>query len=230
MKFAYHAIEERQERRRLIKSLIPEFLWLAFQKIALKRRWPDALITARSSVHKNALISPHAVIRHSAIGENARIGAFTTLGHRCRLGGKGLISVGKFCSLAPEVLIWSENHVTDRPSTFPFEQFLKGREERYTEYHGDDVFIGNDVWIGQRAVILAGAKIGHGCVVAAGSVVPRGEYEPYSVIAGVPGRAVKKRLSEEQVNEILACPWWDEPPEKIFGELMVFLHGSVTSS
>lgn len=54
------------------------------------------------------------------------------------------------------------------------------------------VVIGNDVWIGAHAVILAGVAIGDGSVIAAGAVVTK-DVAPYSVVAGVPARVIKKR-------------------------------------
>ena len=51
--------------------------------------------------------------------------------------------------------------------------------------------IGDDVFIGANAVILEGIKIGNNAVVAAGAVVCK-DVKPYSVVAGVPAREIKK--------------------------------------
>jgi maltose O-acetyltransferase len=53
------------------------------------------------------------------------------------------------------------------------------------------VRIGDDVWIGGHATILPGVTIGDGAVVAAGAVVTK-DVPPYTVVAGVPARVVKK--------------------------------------
>lgn len=50
--------------------------------------------------------------------------------------------------------------------------------------------ISDDCFIGNNAVILSGTFLGRGCVVGAGAVL-KGEYPPYSVIVGVPGRVIK---------------------------------------
>lgn len=55
-----------------------------------------------------------------------------------------------------------------------------------------DIVVGNDVWIGANAVILAGVAVGDGAVIAAGSVVTR-DVLPYTVVAGVPARLVRRR-------------------------------------
>lgn len=54
------------------------------------------------------------------------------------------------------------------------------------------VRIGPDVWVGTKASVLRGADVGQGCVLAAHTVV-RGEVPPYQVVAGVPGRVVRRR-------------------------------------
>ena len=53
------------------------------------------------------------------------------------------------------------------------------------------IIIGNNVWIGDKVTILSGVTIGEGAVIAANSVVSH-DVEPFSVIAGVPGIAIKK--------------------------------------
>ena len=57
------------------------------------------------------------------------------------------------------------------------------------------VRIGADVWVGVKASVLRGAQVGAGSVLAAHTVV-RGEIPPGSVVAGVPGRVVRNRLTD----------------------------------
>lgn len=56
----------------------------------------------------------------------------------------------------------------------------------------EPVVIENDVWIGARAIILPGIRIGKGAVIGAGAVVTK-DVSPYTVVAGVPARELKKR-------------------------------------
>lgn len=60
------------------------------------------------------------------------------------------------------------------------------------------VNIRKGVWIGAGAIILPGVTIGEYSIVAAGAVVVK-DVLPYSVVAGVPARTVKK-LSFEEIN------------------------------
>ncbi len=52
------------------------------------------------------------------------------------------------------------------------------------------VRIGPDAWIGNGAIIAA--DVAKGCVVGAGSVVTQAT-EPYTVVAGVPARVIRRR-------------------------------------
>lgn len=51
--------------------------------------------------------------------------------------------------------------------------------------------IGNNCFIGCNSIILKGTELGNGCIVGAGAVVS-GKFESNSVIAGNPGKVVKK--------------------------------------
>lgn len=53
------------------------------------------------------------------------------------------------------------------------------------------VIIEDDVWIGANVTILGGVKIGKCSVVAAGALVNK-DVPPYSVVAGVPAKVIKK--------------------------------------
>jgi serine O-acetyltransferase len=52
--------------------------------------------------------------------------------------------------------------------------------------------IGNNVYIGPGAVIYGNIEIADGCYIGANAVVNKSFLEPNSVIAGVPGRVLKK--------------------------------------
>jgi acetyltransferase-like isoleucine patch superfamily enzyme len=56
------------------------------------------------------------------------------------------------------------------------------------------IVIEQDAWIGAGAKIMPGVTIGRGAVVGAGAVV-LGDVEPWTVVAGVPARLVR-RLAE----------------------------------
>lgn len=55
----------------------------------------------------------------------------------------------------------------------------------------DKVTIKNDAWVGTGAIILPGVKIGEMSIVGAGAVVTK-DVEPFTVVAGVPAKIIKK--------------------------------------
>ncbi len=126
------------------------------------------------------------------------------------------ISVGAFCSIGPEVLIFGRaDHPTQLASTYPFRTKLlypeAGNADAVTK---GPVRIGSDVWIGARAMILSGITVGDGAIVAAGAVVAR-DVPAYGIVAGNPGKLIKHRFASEIVAALLEIRWWDWPDEKI---------------
>ncbi len=141
------------------------------------------------------------------------------------------ISIGNFCSVGPEVLIFGQaDHPTSLPSTYPFRSLMlqpdAGNRDAVTR---GPVKIGHDVWIGARAMIMSGVTIGHGAVIGAGAVVAR-DVEPYAMIVGNPGQMKKHRFPPEIVAALLDIAWWDWPDEKIarfeqhfYGDVAAFI-------
>jgi acetyltransferase-like isoleucine patch superfamily enzyme len=58
--------------------------------------------------------------------------------------------------------------------------------------NGAPITVHSHVWIGGRSTILQGVTIGEGAVVGAGSVVTK-DVAPYTIVAGVPAKFIKKR-------------------------------------
>ena len=74
--------------------------------------------------------------------------------------------------------------------------------------------IGNDVWMGHGSTILGGVTVGDGAVIGAKAVVGR-DVPPYGIVAGNPGKVVRKRFTEVQIAALLKLQWWNWPREKI---------------
>lgn len=125
--------------------------------------------------------------------------------------GYGNLSVGKFCSLASGVCLYSRNHPYWHPSTSPLfynSSFLNGTLDKDTVSFSR-LRIGNDVWIGQYAVVLPSCnEIGNGAVIGAGSIVTK-DVPPYAVVAGNPAKVLKYRFDEETIDKIESSKWWD---------------------
>lgn len=154
-------------------------------------------------VDSECTLSKVTIGRYSYVGSGTRItdtviGSFCSIGGRCGIGG-GI-------------------HPTSMVSTSPI--FLKGHNifgKNFANIPYDPskpVKIGNDVWIGEGACIVSGVKIGDGAIIGAHAVVTK-NVEPYSVVAGVPAKEIRKRFDEKTIQELLALKWWEWPEEKL---------------
>lgn len=131
------------------------------------------------------------------------------------------LRIGKFCSIAcgAKFLFTSGNHSMQSFSTYTFPIFyeewgLDGKAIRSAWDNKGDIVLGNDVWIGYEAVILSGVTIGDGAIVGARAVVTK-DVPPYTIVAGVPARPIRKRFDEETIAKLQALRWWDWDEEKI---------------
>jgi len=77
-----------------------------------------------------------------------------------------------------------------------------------------NIDIGNDVWIGAKSTIMSGVKIGDGAVIGARTMVTK-DVPPYSIVVGNPGRIIKYRFNEGQVQKLLKIKWWDWTEDRI---------------
>ncbi len=109
------------------------------------------------------------------IGDGTWIGAFTLI------DGQGGLRIGRGCDISCGAQILSHSTVK-RCLT----------ERRYDVVDTRPTVIDDYVFVGTNAVILMGCRIGHHSVIAAGAVVTEGtEVPPYTLMAGVPAKAVR---------------------------------------
>jgi acetyltransferase-like isoleucine patch superfamily enzyme len=123
------------------------------------------------------------------------------------------ITIGNFCSIAPNVNIFlGGNHRTDWITTYPFGHVypddLGGESIKGHPSSNGNVIIGNDVWVGFSATIMSGITVGDGAVISANSVVTR-DVNPYEVVGGNPAKFIKKRFDKDIVDLLLKLRWWD---------------------
>ena len=155
--------------------------------------------------------------------------------NRCRIGrysGMGCFSyvadavIGKFCSFASRVSVGAFNHPTDWLSIHEFqyrdvndiygETILHGGVNLLNAADVRPTKIGNDVWIGDNSTVARGVSIGHGAIVGMSAVVTR-DVPPYSIVVGNPGRILRRRFSDEIVDELLDIQWWDMEMQSLQG-------------
>ena len=109
------------------------------------------------------------------------IGSNSSISNGCILDFSGELEIGNNCTLSGNVIVETHTHGYD-PNTPP-----KKRKKK----------IGNNVWIGRNALILPQVQeIDNGAIIGAGAVVTK-NVPAYTVIAGNPARAIKKRPPSE---------------------------------
>ncbi len=123
---------------------------------------PGAVIRDLVEIGENCVIMMGAVLNIGAV-----IGEKTMIDMNVVVGGRAI--VGKNCHIGAGCVLAG---VIEPPSAQP-------------------VIIEDDVLIGANAVVLEGVRVGKGAVIAAGSVVVK-DVEPYTVMAGVPAKVLKK--------------------------------------
>lgn len=124
-------------------------------------------------------IRPGARISYSygiAAGRNLHVNGGVSIDAR------GGLTLGDNVLIGPNAVLLTSRHHWSDPSQ-PI--VVQGHELAPTT-------IGDDVWIGANAVVLPGVTIASGTVVGAGAVVTQ-DTDPYSIVAGVPARAVGSR-------------------------------------
>jgi phosphonate metabolism protein (transferase hexapeptide repeat family) len=102
------------------------------------------------------------------------------------------------------------HRATQHHFTYRSRQFGMGEDdpEVFESRRDRPVVMGHDVWIGHGAVILPGVWVGTGAVVGAGAVVSK-NVKPYTVVAGVPARPLRRRFPEKIQDALLRIRWWD---------------------
>ncbi len=129
------------------------------------------------SCGRNVNIEHGAVFsKHVTLGDNSGIGIHAQL--------TGTVVIGAYVMMAPDVVIITSNHATDRVD-IPMQQQGTAAEQ--------PVIIRDDVWIGQRVMILPGVEIGQGSIIGACAVVTK-NVPPYAIVAGNPARIIRSRM------------------------------------
>lgn len=170
-----------------------------------------------SEISRKAKINSCVQVCSSSIGDYSYVGRHSRIVHA---------DIGKFCSIAGEVLLGMGTHTLDNLSTSPiFTEAKNGTGHTWVDLTEvkpfRKVMVGNDVWIGTRAMIMGGITIGDGAVIGAGAIVTK-DVPPYAVVAGVPARVLRYRFQEDEISMIKTQPWWDMPEDFLRSNLSFF--------
>ena len=140
----------------------------------------------RCTVGRLATIRPTNVLLDEPgegllMGDNSNIGAYSFIG--C----SGFIEIGNNVMMGPRVTLLAETHNYADP----------GRPMKSQGVSRSTIRVEDDCWIGAGAQVLPGVTLGRGSVVGAGAVITR-DVAPYSVVAGIPARLIKRRRGSDQ--------------------------------
>ena len=187
------------------------------------------LNAAPPKITRTPVIHPTARIRDSEIGEyveihefaqvrDSKVGAYSYLQEYVSLLNT---EMGRFCAVAAMSRIGPPDHPYQRISqhrfTYTPEYYWPAQmrdAELFAYRHAGRCRIGNDVWLGHGAIILAGVTIGDGAVVAAGAVAAR-DVEPYTIVAGIPAKQIKRRFERAITDRLRALEWWNWSHDKL---------------
>lgn len=195
------------------------------------RRFLKYLITLFyriANLGKSRISSSAIVLRgcsfegHNSVGNNTYLSG-TSLGYGSFVGFGCEFSnckIGRYCSLGSNIRVVSATHplsgfISTHPAffsdTYWFHYVKESKfKEHLTNEDGYECTIGNDVWIGDNVLILGGCKIGDGAVIGMGSIV-RHDVPPYTIVAGIPAKEIRKRFSGETIESLKRIEWWNKP-------------------
>lgn len=168
--------------------------------------------------YKTSEIHSLQISRDIILGNEVKIYEGVYIGHNCVIGDYSYINpksyvddnttIGKYCSISREVIIGVGDHELNGVTTHPI-----GYSKQWNDLIKESscfmraTTIGNDVWIGARAIILNGLTVGDGAVIGAGAVVTK-DIPPYTIVAGVPAKELKKR-------RVKKANWWNLSKEEV---------------
>lgn len=136
-------------------------------------------------IKENIIINKYVFLITVPSGETSNpkiiIDDGSIIGHFNHIAAVNNVYIGKNVLTADKVFISDHNHNYENINIPIINQgtYTKGI-----------VTIGDGSWIGENVCIIS-ASIGKNCVIAANSVVS-GTFPDYSIVAGVPGRVIKR--------------------------------------
>ncbi|MCQ2326581.1 MAG: CatB-related O-acetyltransferase [Bacteroidales bacterium] len=164
----------------------------------------------------NSTISAKAKLYSKYEVYESKIGDYTYIARNSHIQKT---TIGKFCSIGPNLLCGWGIHPIDTLSTSPmFYSTMKQNGVTLSETDKivelKPIKIGNDVFIGANVTILDGVTIGDGAIIGAGAVVSK-DIPPYAVAVGCPIKVIKYRMAENQIKEMQRIQWWNFSKEKL---------------
>jgi len=137
------------------------------------------------SIGNNVYIGHNTILKGYYKNEMV-IGDHTWIGQACFLHSGGGIEIGRAVGIGPTVKIITSVHREDDLS----------KPLIFCDFEFGKVVIEDGCDIGVGAIILPDVRIGKGSIIGAGSVVNK-DVEPYTIVAGVPAKVLRRRKSND---------------------------------
>ncbi len=173
------------------KILFPIGYIIALMGRGIKRLKMYALRPMFKKHGKNFVFDPNGLysFNNITVGNDVYLGVKPIL-----MASKSEIIIGNKIMFGPEVVLVGGGHNTSVVGKYMYDV----KEKRPEDDLG--VIIEDDVWIGARAMILRGVTVGRGSIIAANAVVTK-SVPPYSIVAGIPAKVIKKRWDPETIEK-----------------------------
>ena len=204
-----------------LKYLIPEFISSTIKKNILRAKNPTCIINTHMISRESKIGKKVRILRHSEVFGTSSLGDYSYINANSIVCNT---KIGKFTSIGYNCVIGANEHPVHYMSTSPHmygDSNLIGEEKYFDEFKNDTI-IGNDCWIGSNCVIKQGIDIGDGAIIGAGSIITK-DVEEFSVVAGVPGKKLKMRFSEDKIQYLKQLKWWDLSEHQIKELRNIFL-------
>lgn len=192
-----------------IKLKIGKIIYQLLYAYSQNENLPYQFGFLKNNVH-NSIVSKTARLYPVYKISNSKIGDFSYLAQNATINNT---SIGKFCSIGPNLISGWGVHPTNGISTHPMfystlkqNGFTLSNEDKIEEIK--PIFIGNDVFIGMNVTILDGVTIGDGAVIGAGAVVSK-DIPPYAIAVGNPIKVINYRFNEKIIDSLLTVKWWE---------------------
>lgn len=184
----------------------------------------------------DAYIHPDCEITDSRFGAYVEIGKGSRLNNAVfgdysycdRYADIANARIGKFANIAAFSRIGPTDHPMAQAS---LHHFLYRSDDYWDDATRDQAFFahrqsrlahnGHDTWIGHNAVIKSEVTIGHGAIIASSAVVTK-DVDPYTIVAGLPAKPIRKRFETHIADRLLELAWWYWPHEILRDRLLDF--------
>ena len=195
---------------------------LVFYKIFNRRKYKNEKVKIdenkrlRNLVKNNIHIGQNTKFYEPFQISKSDIGDFTYVAQNAIINNT---TIGKFCSIGPNLISGWGLHPTHGISTHPM--FYSTKKQNGMTLSAIDKFeelrpisVGNDVFIGMNVSILDGIKIGDGAVIGAGAVVSK-DIPPYAIAVGCPIQIKGYRFDQDTIDKLLKLQWWHFEESKL---------------